>query len=383
MPPLPSAFVSTDSPIIYKVKVEGQPDSFDTPRERDNDTREVVHLSNAHALNMRPFPVKSYRDHIVFKEYAIQLAMKAADVSDLVFRYARSSHSLVCAITMLAWHLVDDDANILQFSKDVDFTKIDVAIWAVLAVFRHMWHLHDDMSEDAMNRYLDCFCRLVGILNLHNVTVRVSYQAVKKRGKSVAEQHTEGSHMCAISPVFVPENSPVIYRVNVPGHRDPYDAPVGADDPEGRPAGCEVVHLWQDPTSVYVLQPLGPRQYRYSDDPQRTARILESRAELISDNISRCHVFNKHVMCAYILMAWHLVDNETSVVPFYDELNFREAGLSVWAVVVVFRNLWAFRPHLSKEALHRYLTAFYQLVSILNSRGVIVRITHSPGMGDE
>jgi len=229
-----------------------------------------------------------------------------------------------------------------------------------------------------MNTYLDCFYRVVGILNLHNVTVHVSHQAVKQRGKSLAEHYTRRSHMCAISPVFVPQNSPVIYRVDVPGHLDPFDAPVGADDPEGRPAGCEVVYLWHDSRSVYVLQPLPAEQYRYSQDPQRTARTLESRAEQISDRVSRCHLFKDHVLCAYILMAWHLADNDTSIVPFSDGLDFGEVDLFIWTVVIVFRNMWAFRPHLSNDALHKYFTAFYQLVSVLNYYGVITHITHSP-----
>ena len=378
MSSLPAAFIPADCPVIYKVWVEGEPNSFDTSKTEPGDPRTIVHLSNAHALEMRPFPIKSYRDLITFKETAIQLNARANDVNDVISKCISSNHSLVCATAMLAWHLIDSDANPLQLSNKLDFKAVNVAVWAVLGVFRCMWHFYDYMSEQAMSTYLDCFYRIVGVLNLYNVTVHVSHQAVKQRGKSVAQFLTKQSHMCAINPVFVPNDSQVIYRVNVPGHLDPFDAPVGADDPEGRPAGCEVVHLWQDPRSVYTLQPLPREQYRYSEDPERTARFLESRSERVGEYVSRCHIFQSHLLCAHILMAWHLVDYEPSAVLFSDELDLSDSDLLVWIVLVVFRNLWAFRPHLSRDALHRYLTAFYQLVSTLNSYGVITHISHSP-----
>jgi len=83
---------------------------------------------------MRPFPVESYLDPLAFKERAIQLEARATDVNNVISRYISSSHSLVCAIAMLAWHLIDDDANALQLSTALDFKTIDVAVWAVFAV---------------------------------------------------------------------------------------------------------------------------------------------------------------------------------------------------------------------------------------------------------
>ena len=377
MPSLPAAFVPTDSSVVYKVWVEGNANSFDTA-ETEHDSREVVHLSNAHTLTLRPYPVKSYMDHLAFKKFARLLNTRVNDVNDTIFGCTSSNHSLVCATAMLAWHLIDTDANPLNLSKELNFKPLNVAVWVVLGVFRCMWHFLDILSEQTMNTYIDCFYRIVGVLKLHNVSVHVSHQAVKERGKSVAQHYTKQSHMCAISPLFVPEDSQVIYRVNVPGHVDPFDAPVGADDPEGCSAGCVVRHLWQDRRSVYTFQPLSAEQYRYSESPERTARVLDSRADQVSKDVSRCHFWKDTNLCARILMAWHLADYEPSIIPFTDELDFQKTDVYVWATIIVFRNLWAFRPHLSNEALHKYFTAFYQLVSTINYFGVITHITHSP-----
>jgi len=165
-------------------------------------------------------------------------------------------------------------------------------------------------------------------------------------------------------PGFIPKNSPVVYRVEVEG--EAYDAPASAD-------GGSHVNI---PNDHVFMDPLPLDQFYCFQGPERTARILESRVDQVRRVIFQYR--KHHFPFAYILMAWHLVDDDTCTIPMSDELDFRNDGFPVWAVVLVFRNLLVLQPHMFESTFETYITCFYQLVNILASYGVHVHVSHYP-----
>jgi len=123
-------------------------------------------------MEMKPLPEKSYNFLEPLQRPALLLEHNAMQVTDVISTCPISQHDHVCALAMMAWYLIDDDANIMFLSDKLDFTKIDVAVWAVLAVFRNVVVLRSDyLSRSALSKYTNCFHQLVGLLNTFNVVV--------------------------------------------------------------------------------------------------------------------------------------------------------------------------------------------------------------------
>jgi hypothetical protein len=180
MPAITPAFIPKDSTKVYKVWVEGYPEPFEAPMRADADIfRDVVHpfqnLSGSYTLELEPISIKHYDDPQALWRPAIILESYATKVSSVVFTSPESIHDIMCAYTMLAWHLVDDKASIMRFCEGFNFS-LDVSIWAVVAVFRNWWALQAHLSEVAMNKYTNCLCQLIGILIFHDVVVHPSFE---------------------------------------------------------------------------------------------------------------------------------------------------------------------------------------------------------------
>jgi hypothetical protein len=86
----------------------------------------------------------------------------------------------LCALVMMAWHLVDDSASLSEFYAECDkftdtcdFIHAEVAVWAVVAFFRDLWDLHHHLTEGIFMTYLACFVHLVDVLRRHGIHVLV------------------------------------------------------------------------------------------------------------------------------------------------------------------------------------------------------------------
>lgn len=171
MPTITPAFIPTDSKTVYKVCIDGQ-DPFKAPKAGPG--RPVTPFQGGTSvclMEMEPLPNKSYNFLEPLQRPALLLEHNAAQVTEAISTCRLSQHPYVCALVMLAWYFIDDDANIMFLSDKLNFAEVDVAVWAVLAVFRNTVALRDHLSRDALARYINCFHQLVGLLNTFNVVV--------------------------------------------------------------------------------------------------------------------------------------------------------------------------------------------------------------------
>ena len=172
MPTITPAFIPEDTKTVYKVCIDDQ-EPFKAPKAGPG--RPVKPFQGGTTvclMEMGPLPEKSYNFLEPLERPALLLEHNAMQVTDVISTCPVSQHNHVCALVMMAWYLIDDDANIMLLSDKLDFTKIDVAVWAVLAVFRNVVVLRSDyLSRSALSKYMNCFHQLVGLLNTFNVVV--------------------------------------------------------------------------------------------------------------------------------------------------------------------------------------------------------------------
>jgi len=104
--------------------------------------------------------------------YAIILSNSEMEVEDAIMH--RNDNEL-CALVMMAWHLVDDSASLswLYNVRDRDFTDREFAVWAVVAFFRDLWSLSHFLDEKVFMTYLEYFLHLVSVLRRHGIHVLV------------------------------------------------------------------------------------------------------------------------------------------------------------------------------------------------------------------
>jgi len=128
--------------------------------------------SGEHSMTMRPLPAEHNRFIEAMQRPLATLESEAMRVSDVLHAKRCFNKHELCAVTMMGWYLIDDDAHISRLSNDVDFTDVDGLVWAVLAVLRNYHALKPRLSGIAMRTYLDCVRKLASILRDHGVTVR-------------------------------------------------------------------------------------------------------------------------------------------------------------------------------------------------------------------
>ena len=172
MPTITPAFMPKDSTTVYKVCIDNQ-DPFKAPKAGPG--RPVTPFQGGTTvclMEMEPLPEKSYNFLEPLQRPALLLEHNAMQVTDVISTCPIAQHKYMCALAMMAWYLIDDDANIMLLSDKLDFSSIDVAVWAVLAVFRNVVVLRPDyLSRGALSKYMNCFHQLVGLLNTFNVVV--------------------------------------------------------------------------------------------------------------------------------------------------------------------------------------------------------------------
>jgi len=175
MPAIAPAFVQDDSKTVYRVSIDGHVYPFDAPVRADAGRKVVKPFqtrSDACIMKMEPLPQKAYNLFAPLQRMGTVLEHNATQVTSVISTFGLREQDHVCALVMIAWYLIDDDANIMNISDKLDFTRLDVAVWAVLAVFRNVVGLRPRyLSHSAASKYINCFHQLVGLLNTFNVVV--------------------------------------------------------------------------------------------------------------------------------------------------------------------------------------------------------------------
>ena len=178
--------------------------------------------------------------------------------------------------------------------------------------------------------------------------------------------------MTGIHPAFVPVDSPFIYRTWTHGLR--FDAPVTADN-DSR----EVVAFSGHDT--VKMRPLPRECCCPLHAAQELAGYLESNARRVSDMLLACEEWRHGLLCIYAVMAWHLIDSDASLTHLYISFKMNDLmdlDIVAWTVLAVFRNMWALRELLSKEAIYLYTKCTHQITGTLHAHDYTVDVSPYP-----
>jgi len=178
------AFVPTENTSYYVARIDGYVCSA-PEMARPDPSRETVYPfkdpSGYHVLHMQPLGPEHYLNSNLPHDCAELFERKATDVWERIFSFPTSNTHDFCFLIMMAWYLIDDETNLASFSKHCTQLRlwfIDHEIWAVIVVFRNFHVLRNHMSSDATSRYIDCFDRLVSVLENHGCIVHSSYTPI-------------------------------------------------------------------------------------------------------------------------------------------------------------------------------------------------------------
>jgi len=187
MPTIRPAFVRK-GPCVFRVMPQESPDMFETqPHPAQAHEYEAVcpyqDRGGGHTMAMRPLSPEhcNYRDALC--RGAAVLEAYGNPVHYTIFT-GSPNKSKLCAVTMMAWYLADDDAGIWRLSHMCDrlnFNELDVAVWATVAFTRNMWALKERLSDLSMRRYLDNYYHLVSTLRLQGVRLHTGDHPVENK----------------------------------------------------------------------------------------------------------------------------------------------------------------------------------------------------------
>jgi len=177
-------FVRERSTSLYHVRIDGR--MFHAPVSANRHPgREIVHPfldhSGCHVMRMQPLSDEHYLSSDLPQLCAHILEKKATRVHETIFIHLFSENARMCFFTMITWYLVDDDADLAAFYRkrlSINFTILDVAVWAVVLAFRNLHVLRTYMSNDSVSTYMDCFDELVDLLKRHGCIVHSSYTPI-------------------------------------------------------------------------------------------------------------------------------------------------------------------------------------------------------------
>ena len=166
-------FMRTERLLIYRVWIRHIP--LDVPDVLDGPRREIITLPSS--FTMRP----ASRERIYLRSFLPRLVAMlescATHVHTAMFKTHYRKHDFISVYAVMAWHLLHTHALITKLldRNELDFTEIDVAAWAVVAVFFHTYALCEHLSFRAMSIYIDCFRQLREIFHVCGFTVYASY----------------------------------------------------------------------------------------------------------------------------------------------------------------------------------------------------------------
>jgi hypothetical protein len=132
--------------------------------------------SNGKIMSMCPISPEHCRYYEALHHGATILEAYSNAVHYGIFTHPWDKDHL-CALTMVAWYLADDDASIMRLCETchrLNFNDINVAVWATVAFTRNMWAFKERFSDLTLRRYFDNYYHLVSALNLQGVRLRTS-----------------------------------------------------------------------------------------------------------------------------------------------------------------------------------------------------------------
>jgi len=169
MPTVAPAFVPKNG-FIYRVWVGEL--RFDAPLCAESyRSRYVAELIDPCTVDLRALPATHWHRPRFPRRLTAILESRAAQVHDTVRAYPLDTYIPLCVDAVLAWHLIDSHASVGLLVDELDFTRIDVALWAALAVFRNMSILRDHISQMAVSFYMESVFEIVAGLRTQGFVV--------------------------------------------------------------------------------------------------------------------------------------------------------------------------------------------------------------------
>jgi len=169
-------FVRSDRPYVYHVRTPGHTYAFFAPMWPRSDAEPVYPFRDrfgAYFIDLNPATPEI--DESEARRLAATLEPQAKWVYFAVERYKFTLMESFCAVAVMAWHLIDDDASITRLCSDADFCDPYTAVWATFAVFRNSHSIRDHMSNDAKLKYLHCYTELGHMLQRYGVALRLNW----------------------------------------------------------------------------------------------------------------------------------------------------------------------------------------------------------------
>ena len=166
MPVIKPSFVEENALPRYQVRLNRV---FDTPSTAVIPTILHENPDGTHSMHMEALPHSGGTIDI----YARILTKHEDEIGDgILYR----NDSELCALIMMAWHLVDESASLPalydkydEFHEIGDFSCTSTAVWAIVAFFREMWDLRHSLADGVFMTYLACFVHLVDVLRRHGI----------------------------------------------------------------------------------------------------------------------------------------------------------------------------------------------------------------------
>jgi len=163
-------FVRSNSAYCYQVRIAGRVFNAPVRSEHLVTRRPCEKPDGTHLLELTAlWRASHHQDPDVWhmKLYAIFLESYEDEVVSIV---PHQRDVYVCAVTMMAWHLVDTDASLPHlYQTRVDFMGVEHAVWAVIAFLRDMWALEQFLSWNTFMSYFRCCQHLIRVLRSHDV----------------------------------------------------------------------------------------------------------------------------------------------------------------------------------------------------------------------
>jgi len=179
MPLIAPPFIPNDSAYIYRVCTPGHPHTFQAPKWARDDAEVVYPLQDeSENYTMTLSPLKE--EHFEGVERLAAILEEQAKWTYIAVEWSKGFiMNSMCAVSIMAWHLIDDEASITHLCNTrsgTDFRDPYCAVWTTLAVFRNSHALRNHLSDDAKHDYLHCYTELGNILQQYGVALHLDWE---------------------------------------------------------------------------------------------------------------------------------------------------------------------------------------------------------------
>jgi hypothetical protein len=171
-------FVPEDSAVVYCVSAPKHKHTFHAPVSPRSDAEAVWPFRDGDGGTTMTMSALASEHFEGVEAHAVILENRAKWVHFMVMSCKDLCAKFMCAVAVMAWYLIDDDASLTRLidtAPDIDFRGIHFAVWTVLAEFRNSHALRHHLSDEAKQKYLDCYTEVVDNLGAYGVTLILDF----------------------------------------------------------------------------------------------------------------------------------------------------------------------------------------------------------------